>query len=366
MSPTEMVHTGTPLTQAHLSTLPNSPNASSERVVTLSSAQQFIEMAFNGMMCYVHLTTLVGYAHAACKAVPGPPGWPSIQEWVTFNRSLGGVLLKPPPPGSFHEGDPISIAFNNWNNDSCLPYPGIPCRGEGYPIYVVNATKPEHVWKGISFSRENIRLNVKCSGLGYLGRSVAPNSLSVWVRYTQGIQLHESFTPHGGEKDCDCIPEGLNASSPAIREVAEARMMNETGPVRLEPVQARLASSLYLLGLSRTDQAWYTFGTTSQMILALGLHRKKFSQSQVFWGAYTLDKYLSVILGRPRVFQDEDTDQPLPERTAEDTAVSGRAKSKPPESLCVSDGPTYHAKLVIIVAKSTSELYPVYRSEDIN
>ncbi|CZR52324.1 uncharacterized protein PAC_02201 [Phialocephala subalpina] len=161
---------------------------------------------------------------------------------------------------------------------------------------------------------------------------------------------------------------------------AEARMMNETGPVRMESVQARLASSLYLLGSSRINQAWYTFGTTSQMILALGLHRKKFSQSprtsnasieaetrrQVFWGAYTLDKYLSVILGRPRVFRDEDTDQPLPERTAEDTVVSGRGKSKPSECLCVSDGPMYHAKLAIIVAKITSELYPAHRNEEIN
>jgi hypothetical protein len=44
MPPTEMVHTGAPLTQAHPSTPPSSPNDSSEHVVTLSSAQQFIEM----------------------------------------------------------------------------------------------------------------------------------------------------------------------------------------------------------------------------------------------------------------------------------------------------------------------------------
>jgi hypothetical protein len=32
----------------------------------------------------------------------------------------------------------------------------------------------------------------------------------------QGIQLHGSFTPQGGEKVSHCIPEGLNASGPAI------------------------------------------------------------------------------------------------------------------------------------------------------
>jgi hypothetical protein len=44
MSPAEMVHTGAPLTQARPNTPPSSPNDSSEHVVTLSSAQQFIEM----------------------------------------------------------------------------------------------------------------------------------------------------------------------------------------------------------------------------------------------------------------------------------------------------------------------------------
>jgi FAD binding domain/Berberine and berberine like len=189
------------------------------------------------------LQTLAVNAYNECKTVPGTPGWPSMQEWTIFNNSLGGVLLQPPPPGGvchpgqpnynatlcpaiiklwntsfpFHEVDPISNAFNNWNNDSCLPLPQAPCSGEGYPVYVVNATRPEHVQKAIDFAREkNIRLNVKCSGFDYLGRSVAPNSLSIWVHHMKGIQLHESFTPQGSSKSCSCIPEGLDAPSAAI------------------------------------------------------------------------------------------------------------------------------------------------------
>lgn len=193
--------------------------------------------------------SLAGRASAACKAVPGTSGWPSPQDWANFNNSLGGALLMPPPPGgvchqgepnynpglcptvavewvtsfAFHEDDPISNAFNNWNNDSCLPSPEpqVPCSGEGYPIYVVNATKAEHVQKAIDFARErNIRLNVKCSGHDYLGRSVAPNSLSIWVHNMHGIQIHDSFTPQGHSGDCNCVPEGLNASAPAITFMA--------------------------------------------------------------------------------------------------------------------------------------------------
>jgi len=189
------------------------------------------------------LFVLSKHSQAACKVTPEDPGWPSLQEWDTFNTSLGGALLRPALPGGvchpgqpnydaalcpnittlwdtslyFHEDDPISNAFNNWNNDSCLPDPQTPCSGEGYPIYVVNATKPEHVQKAVDFAREkNIRLNVKCSGGDYLGRSVAPNSLSIWVRNMHSIQLHDNFVPQGGGKDCNCIPEGLDPFTSAI------------------------------------------------------------------------------------------------------------------------------------------------------
>jgi FAD/FMN-containing dehydrogenase len=65
----------------------------------------------------------------------------------------------------------VSTIQNNWNNDTCLPYPTDPCSGEGYPIYVVNATSAEDVKKGVDFARENnVRLIVKGTGHDYLGR----------------------------------------------------------------------------------------------------------------------------------------------------------------------------------------------------
>jgi hypothetical protein len=141
---------------------------------------------------------------------------------------------------------------------------------------------------------------------------------------------------------------------------AERRLSKEAGPVRLESVQARLAQCIYLLASSRINQAWYIFGTATQMILALGLHRKRISQTsgassalveiecrkRVFWSAYTLDRYLCVILGRPRVFRDEDVDQYLPERINDADLGRGRAKMKSAYNRCVSDGPIFHAKSV--------------------
>jgi hypothetical protein len=106
----------------------------------------------------------------------------------------------------------------------------------------------------------------------------------------------------------------------------------EFGPPRLETVQARLGQCLYLLSSSRANECWYTFGTAVQLVTAIGLHRKcpaKLSKNgtsylerelrkRILWSAYTLDKYLNVIFGRPRLLHDGDIDQELPDEVNDD------------------------------------------------
>lgn len=157
---------------------------------------------------------------AQCKAVPGTTSWPSASAWDALNTTLSGNLIAPTPPGAvchpdqpsynnvtcavvaelwttswvFHSDNPVSVAENNWSNDTCLPYPQDPCSGAGYPVYVVNASKPEHVQASINFAREtNVRLIVKGTGHDFRGRTVAPNSLSIWTRYLKGLIYHESY-----------------------------------------------------------------------------------------------------------------------------------------------------------------------------
>lgn len=109
----------------------------------------------------------------------------------------------------------------------------------------------------------------------------------------------------------------------------------ESGPPRLETIQARLGQCLYLLSSSRANECWYAFGTALQLVTALGLHRKlpaklprngntyleQELRKRIFWSAYTLDKYLSVMFGRPRLLHDEDIDQELPEEMNDDDAM---------------------------------------------
>lgn len=117
----------------------------------------------------------------SCKAYPGSQDWPSHQTWSRLNESLAGRLLAPPPPGAvchpgwptydretcpqvqknwsvyeFHADNPISVMWDHYTNWTCLPNETYPCSTSGYPTYVVNATKPEHVKLGLDFGKSNV------------------------------------------------------------------------------------------------------------------------------------------------------------------------------------------------------------------
>ncbi|KAK4187718.1 putative FAD-linked oxidoreductase YvdP [Podospora australis] len=161
-----------------------------------------------------------------CKNWVGSPFWPSRFEWDSFNTSVSGRLIKPVPPASvchpswssslneqacmsvqdswnkseFHANDPVSVDFNNWTNDTCLPSSLLSCSDAGYPAYVVNASSSLHVKAAVDFARKHeIRLVVKASGHDYLGRSSAPGALSIWVRYLHAgvVESHADFQPSG-------------------------------------------------------------------------------------------------------------------------------------------------------------------------
>ncbi|KAJ3520757.1 hypothetical protein NM208_g13582 [Fusarium decemcellulare] len=177
--------------------------------------------------------SLFSSAHAtkSCKAYPGTADWPSHQAWAHLNQTLHGRLLAPAPPGAvchpgwptynpdecskveadwstyeFHTNNPISVIIDQYTNWTCLPNETLPCSTSGYPAYVVNATKPEHVKLGIDFAKKHeVRLVVKNTGHDYLGRSVAPGSLSIWTHHMNDIKYHHgSFKLHG----CDVTIPG--------------------------------------------------------------------------------------------------------------------------------------------------------------
>ncbi|KAK1141649.1 hypothetical protein N8T08_008913 [Aspergillus melleus] len=151
---------------------------------------------------------------------------------------------------------------------------------------------------------------------------------------------------------------------------ADHLLSRETGEPSLASVQARFLMVLYLLCTSRARKAWFTFGTTVQLMMALGMHSKrsrrlaekedpvhKECRCRVVWCSYTLDKYLSVILGRPRLWQDEDIDEDLPTRVNDQDLTSHESRTSKRD--CLMDAPIFHSLLARILTQAAKEPYVV-------
>ncbi|OAL30010.1 hypothetical protein AYO22_01916 [Fonsecaea multimorphosa] len=150
---------------------------------------------------------------------------------------------------------------------------------------------------------------------------------------------------------------------------------------RLETVQARLAHSIYLLATSKLEASWYVLGRTVQIMTALGMHRKGHehpssfrteiqSIRRCFWTAYTLDRYVSIILGRPRLIFDDLFDQPFPERIDDDypeltfsdwaaTPNFGLDCRIESAADCSLDGPYFTHRLAQIMGEISFDIYPL-------
>lgn len=129
-----------------------------------------------------------------CKPVPGGAKWPSVADWGALNKTVEGRLIAAVPPGvvcqptsplfnnesctdlvttkwglsDFHAQNPVSV---DYNDETCLPDARAPCSGNGYPEYVVNATKGSDVQAAVKFAeRTGVRLIVKATGHDFPGR----------------------------------------------------------------------------------------------------------------------------------------------------------------------------------------------------
>ncbi|KAK9473260.1 fungal-specific transcription factor domain-containing protein [Dipodascopsis tothii] len=162
---------------------------------------------------------------------------------------------------------------------------------------------------------------------------------------------------------------------------ADRQLRLATGRPRLASVQARLCQCFYLVACSRMNHCRNLFGTVAHLIYALGLHRRQQtvnSQStfdyieqetrkRVFWSAYSLDKYLSAVLGRPSIFHDDEIDQELPLLVNDSDLSAHEMRVSNTKSInCVMLGPVLHIQLVRLVSGILHDLYgikPLKKSE---
>ncbi|KAL5340978.1 fungal-specific transcription factor domain-containing protein [Aspergillus crustosus] len=157
----------------------------------------------------------------------------------------------------------------------------------------------------------------------------------------------------------------------------------EMGFPRLESAQARLLQVLYLLQTVRMNKAWYTFGSACQVISSLGFHRRQSRQhngslreqpdfiahqcaKRVFWSAYIIDKYLSVVFGRPRLLHDDEIDQEFPDTiNDEDMSQQGPSTAEANEESHVISL-IFHSKVARTIGQISRDVYCVSETRNSN
>lgn len=163
----------------------------------------------------------VAAARALRRVRPGQPGWPLAAEWNGLSQQVGGRLMKLADPLAACRSDPSGQAcaefFTQIRNPFHIRDHANLTQASGWAdawtsqpsAYAVAAQSAADVAAAVNFARgHKLRLVVKGGGHSYQGTSDAPDSLLVWTRHLDEIQIHDAFVPKG------C--EGKAAPQPAV------------------------------------------------------------------------------------------------------------------------------------------------------
>jgi FAD/FMN-containing dehydrogenase len=141
---------------------------------------------------------------------PGDRSWPSRERWHQLKAAVRGRLIALKSPveecRDAPEGPACAELFKGLKNPYFIgDHPEL-TQTSGWvdawtsrpSVYAVAAVETADVAAAVNFAREhNLRLVVKGGGHSYLGTSNAPDSLLVWTRAMNRIELHDAFVPRG-------------------------------------------------------------------------------------------------------------------------------------------------------------------------
>jgi FAD/FMN-containing dehydrogenase len=132
---------------------------------------------------------------------PGDRAWPAPSAWAVLRDRVGGRLS----PVTLPRLDTRDAAQLLRNPHYIRDQPGLTQssgRIDGWrsapSVYAVRAQNPADVSAAVRFAaKHHVRLVVKGGGHSYLGGSNAPDSLLIWTRDLEAIELHDAFVPQG-------------------------------------------------------------------------------------------------------------------------------------------------------------------------
>lgn len=139
---------------------------------------------------------------------PGDAAWPDEKKWDSLQYITGGNLVKLESPLNVCKTDDeaCKALFKNLKNPYYIGDNPALTQTSGYhnawrseaSVYAVAARNTGDVIAAVNFARENnLRLVVKGGGHSYQGTSNSVDSLLVWTRAMNQIEMHDSFIPEG-------------------------------------------------------------------------------------------------------------------------------------------------------------------------
>jgi FAD/FMN-containing dehydrogenase len=149
--------------------------------------------------------TRPGPATPLTRVRPGAAGWPASNDWEHLSQTVGGRLSVPVSPfladpatrsealaqiaNPFFIGDQPALTQTSGYHGAWLSRPS---------ARVVAAANSADVAAAVDFARRHrLRLVVKGGGHSYHGTSCAPDSLLVWTRAMNQVELHDAFVAQG-------------------------------------------------------------------------------------------------------------------------------------------------------------------------
>ena len=153
-------------------------------------------------------------SQALSRVRPGDAAWPSDALWAELDRDVGGQLAKVQSPlaacvenpqsaacadvfkllrNPYAVGDDMALTENLGWVDAWTSRPST------YSVAVRNA---QDVAAAVNFARDHdLRLVVKGGGHSYQGTSNSADSLLVWTRKMNAVELHDAFVAQGCSDD---------------------------------------------------------------------------------------------------------------------------------------------------------------------
>ena len=151
-----------------------------------------------------------GKLKAFTRVRPGDPQWPSEKSWENLNKAVNGNLVKVESPLSACKLSGDSATCNEVFKHLKNPYyigdnPAL-TQTSGWldawrsepSIYAVAAKSTGDIAAAVNFARNHkLRIVVKGGGHSYQGTSCSSDSLLVWTRAMNKIELHDQFVAKG-------------------------------------------------------------------------------------------------------------------------------------------------------------------------